>query len=78
MARYVPKRQRSEEEWESYLESCRERNRRYYYRKKYGIERTTDRTIDIVRNPDHTVSCLQCGEEVVPICGFCRNGVGHE
>jgi hypothetical protein len=69
--------QRTPVQREAYREGCRERNRRYYARKR-GIKQETV----ILKNhlSQHGyVPCVQCGEEeVIPVCGFCRDGLDSD
>lgn len=70
---YVPKDQRTPEQWDAYLRSNRERNRRYYQRRR-------DRNNESLLTQGHlemhgTVPCASCGIEVVPVCGFCKDGL---
>lgn len=69
---YVPMAQRTPEQQEAYRASCRIRNARYYERKKSGSKA-------IVALVDHAgvVPCLECGEDMVPVCGFCKDGLAH-
>jgi hypothetical protein len=70
---YVPMSQRTPEQQEAYRASCRERNRRYYARKRHGKESDP---IMLTHLREHgSVPCLECGIEVVPVCGFCKNGI---
>lgn len=63
MSRYVPAAEKTPVEREAYNLAAAERNRRYYYRKKHGIEY-------------RKITCSHDGcNEVIEVCGFCRAGL---
>lgn len=70
---YVPKEQRTPAQWQAYLESSRERNRRYYQRKRDG--RSSNLLMQNHLKKHGNVPCVSCGIEVVPVCGFCKDGL---
>src|SRR5574338_1717788 len=71
MSNYVPKKQRTPEQWEAYLAACRVRNRRSYERRRNRADPAL-----VTHLQEHgTVPCSNCGIETVPICGFCKDGL---
>ena len=70
---YVPMAQRTPEQREAYRSLHRIKNRRWHARKR---ERANNSAILQQHLEEHgTVSCTHCGIEVVPVCGFCLNGL---
>jgi hypothetical protein len=73
---YVPMAQRTPEQRDAYRASCRERNRRYYARKKAFAEAVKKELHGFALDPDSvSVACVKCGIDTVPVCGFCKDGI---